>query len=493
MITKQNFKKLIYLLLPLLLLVILAGGRNFLPAYALSDNINVLKELQKDKEFSAANYPVVKNDYSIQVIQIGESDRGNLYIFTYQPCQPVKYLVATDINMSLSEEADATQLYELVLVNTNGAFAKYLVKDIKVSSEAVRYYNITSIYRAWDKEIDGATGNNNTIDKKSYPVRRVYTATTTKGGVNYTYEPTYTVNIINPYSDYLLYTDYKDLPDISQIRLNFDKQGYIDAHYIASSTDWEIDKLMSATVTYRYCTGNGKYNTFLGFDFGGDLTYGTEQVGYAYPTYDEKFEKTGDYWHNGTAYSYSWERIQTVAEFIASESLTDETKTNLAGKQWVLRFLETQRTQTETGVLGYKKYKSEFTKVDKVAVLRLEFETDGRVYNLGTVSDMVSGDNSPGNVEPKPEEESFWDKVGKFFEKLWNNVKGFKWWHWLLIVLGVIAGIALIISIVSFGIKEVFKFIFWLIGKLIQGLWWLVTLPFRAIGGAIKNRKGKKK
>lgn len=492
MTSKRTGKKFIYVLLALLLLVItVMSWRGAIPAIADTyGNTNVLKDLQKDSTFDIADYPDNSEDYSIKIIQIAESDKGDLYLYTYQPCQKTKYLIATDINMSLSESADGTKLYELILINTNGVFAKYLVKGVKLSESATRYYNITSVYRAWDKELDGETGNNNTGDKKAFEVRNIYRVTTESGAKKYFCEPTYTVNIINPYSDYLLYLTTSSLPSIPSIKVNFERMGMIDAHYIAFSTEWEIDKLKSATVTYQSSSGVGHYNTFLGFDCGGDIRYTDPQTGYAYPTYSDRAEYTGDFWHSGRDYSYTWDRIQTVPEFLATEkNLTDETKNNLAGKQWVLRFLETERTQTETGILGYKKYTTDFTKVDKVAVLRLEFETDGVCYNLGAISDIVSGDDKPGNVEPKPDEQSIWKNIGEFFINLFNKIKGFSWWQWLLLVLGVILGIGLIISLIMFGIKAIFKGIGYLIKYLFKGLWWLISLPFRAISKLSEKRK----
>ncbi len=492
MAIKRNYKKWLKLILTLLLLVIaLIGGRGINPAFAVTyGNSNVLQDLQKDGSFNISDYPDKAEDYSIKVIQIAESSKNELFLYTYQPCQKTKYLIATDINMSQSEHVDGTRLYELILINTNGVFAKYLVKGVTVSSGATRYYNITSVYRKWDNVLDGETGNNNAGEKKSFPVRNIYKVTDENGEKKYSCEPTYTVNILNPYSDYLIYTDYKSLPNVPSIKFNFEKMGFIDAHYIAFSTDWEIGRLTSATVTYKHRAGTGHYNTFLGFDCGGDLTYENPQTSYAYPTYKDKVENDGDFWHNGAKYSYSWDRIQTVSEFIANERyLTQETKDNLADKQWVIRFYETQRTQTESGILGYKKYTTEFTKVDSVAVLRLEFETDGIAYNLGTVADVVSGDDLPGNVEPKPDEQSIWKNIGEFFINLFNKIKGFAWWQWLLLVLGVILGIGLIISLIMFGIKAIFKGIGYLIKCLFKGLWWLISLPFRAISKLSGKRK----
>ena len=444
-----------------------------LPAFAnVYGNTNVIKDLQRDATFNAEDYPDKADDYSIKVLQVAESDKNELYLYTYQPCQKTTYLIATDVNMSLSATADGTKLYELIIVNTNGVFAKYLVKGVTVNASKERYYNITSVYRKWDDALDGEIENNNTGSKKAFAVGKVIKATTENGKKNYLCEPAYTVDIIDPYSDYLIYTDFNSLPAISSIRYNFEKLGFIDAHYIAFSTDWEIDRLKNATVTYQQRTGNGYYNTFLGFDCGGDLTYSNPQTGYAYPTYYEKVENSGNFWDSGTKFSYSWDRIQTVSAFIASEeNLTDETKNNLSGKQWVIRFLETKRTQTETGVLGYKKYETNFTKVDSVGVLRLEFETDGICYNLGTVSDLVNGDGNPGNAD-KVDAQNFLDWL--------VAVTGVPAWVW--ITLAVIIPLAIALSVLSIFFPVV-RVILRSVGK---GLWLIISFPFRMLGKAIK-------
>lgn len=489
MTSKRNYKGLIYAFITLILLVVtVISGRGNLPAFADSSaNVNVLKELQKDGNFKVADYPNVADDYSIQVIQIAESETGYLYVYTYQPCQATRYQIATDISMSLSESADGMKVYGLVLANTNGVFCKYLVKGVKVSEAATRYYNISSIYRAWDKDIDSGTGNNNTLDKKAYPVRNVYKVTTENGAKKYERNPTYTVNIINPYVDYLLYLETGSLPllPVKPWLPSTDKGAYVDSHYVAFSTDWEIDKLLSATVHYDYYTADGQYSTFLGFDCGGDVVYGNRQDGYAYPKYDQRAEVESGYQYLGKTHTYTWDRIQTVAEFIATEEkLTDETKSNLAGKQWVLRFLETERTQKDIEVLGYKKYNGHWTIVDRVAVLRLEFETDGVVYNLGTVCDMQSGDEFAGNVEKIPDDDGFWQWLyNELFVKR-------TWWVWLITVVIVLVVLSFLTKLLSLfipvfkpvwnGLCVGFKYLF-------IGLWYVISAPFRFIAWIVKK------
>ena len=492
---KQNYRKLIYSLLVLLLLfVTLISGQLTLPASAVTIGSNVLDDLQKDSSFNLNDYPNNPTDTNIYVIQIAESTDGYLYLYTYQPCQKTRSLLATDVNMSLSDTVDGTQLYELYLVNTSGVFAKYFVKGVKVSDSKTRYYNITSVYRDWDEAIDGKTGTNNTGEKKAFTVHNVYKVSTENGKKQYYREPTYVVNILNPYADFLLYTTSTNLPAIDSIRLSFDSLGAIDAHYIAFSTDWEIDKLLSATVTYTYRSASGEASEFLWWVTDSNIDYGTSKVGYAYPTYDDEAEYTGSVFFGKK--TYTWNRIQTVAEFISSEpKLTSETKSNLQGKQWVLRFLETSRKQTETSILGYTKYNVKWTEVKAVSVLRLEFETDGVCYNLGAVSDAVSGDQFSGNTEVKEKEKKWYEKLWDFLQSILNlpinffkALLNFSWWQWLLLIVGIIGFICLIIAIVKAGFKAVISGIGWFLKQIVKGLWWLICLPFRGIAALFKSK-----
>ena len=142
-----------------LFVLVFVSGWQSLPAYAATSAYSdALSDLQVDSEFNVDDYPNNASDYAIQLIQIAESTNGELFVYTYQPSQVSKYLVATEINMSLSDSAINTKLYSLTLLNCTKVFCKYKVNDINLQTETTRYYNITSIYRDWDKEIDEENG-----------------------------------------------------------------------------------------------------------------------------------------------------------------------------------------------------------------------------------------------------------------------------------------------------------------------------------------------
>ena len=166
---KRVKRKYITVFFALLLLVIaFIGGRGIYPAFAdTAGYTNVLTDLQKDSKFNVGEYSDDINDfeiksdyYSIQVIQIAESTGGELFIYTYQPCQNITYLVALQVNMALTDKVgfevtpdtqltdnDKPKLYDLTLLSCEGVFCKYKVNDFTVSGDTVRYYNIISLFR----------------------------------------------------------------------------------------------------------------------------------------------------------------------------------------------------------------------------------------------------------------------------------------------------------------------------------------------------------
>ena len=120
--------------------------------------------------------------------------------------------------------------------------------------------------------------------------------------------------------------------------------------------------------------------------------------------------------HNGGglfAGTYTWDRIETVDEFIAenegwqnvysgaiidvnvANKITEEGKAALQGKKWVLRFAETSYSLNS----GYGSVTSFSTLVGDVTILRLKFETDGKVFNLGVVDNKQTGSDKPVNEE----------------------------------------------------------------------------------------------
>lgn len=469
--------------------VLAAGGMRNATARAATEIQNssaVLNELEKDSNFNASDYVSKSDDYSIYVIQIAESRNGNIYVYTYQPCQQSRELKATSINMSLTRDAADTKMYSLEMVNQSGVFVKYRVSGVQsdTAENSIHYYNVTAIYRGWDKEIDGESGNNNKINSKAYAVKNIYLVIRENGNVTYYREPTYVVNILNPYVDYLLYSRDTVLPAGGSF-ITFDKANWIDSFYVAFSTDWDIDKLLSADVHYYSRSVSGKVTNILGnkkWVVGGDYsaTAWAEQT--AYLNYTDRFEDSGKYLLGFLphSYSYSWNRIQSASDFVKGEAnLTAETQENLADKQWVLRFAEFERTQENDNYLIVENVKVNYTEVERVTILRLEFETDGVVYNLGAVMDEMTDDGFAGNAEYEDDEGWFgWISSGNC-----SNCKGGTVIFWVVLIIVIIVLLpVLAVLLPTFG-----KILL----ALLKAVWWVICLPYKIIRAIVRKIKSK--
>lgn len=464
-------------------------------AYAATTRYSgVMDDLKRDSTFNIADYPTVDDDYSLSVIQIAESTNNELFLYVYQPSAKAKFLKATQVNMSLSETADGTQLYSLTYLNGAGVIQKYRVNGVTVrANKAFRYYNITSIYREYDSAIDDYADNlddENITDSKAYRVGKVFTATTKDGEILYNQEPTYAIEIIDPFVDSLPCSPSHYSGGLwwwQSVGWNL-----FDSHFIAFSTDWDIDRLVSADISYVYGQGTAYYDSLFGAELNADISYGDFYREEITVPADEKFTHE-DKIHGFTYNTYSWKKLNSAADFISqvssskaySSQIINNLKNNLSNSEWVISFLETERTQKDNNILGvYKKFESSFTKVSKVTILRLEFETNGKAYNLGAVSNIVSSTNYPEEVN-----RHWYDGIINFFNRIKDFFTNLTRYHWLLIIIAVVVAIVLIIGIIKYGIGAVINLIGLLLKKIAQAVWWLISRPFVGIAALNKKRK----
>ena len=398
--------------------------------YATSANTSyslVLEDLQKDESFNIDDFPVVENDYSLDVIQIAESSDNELFVYVYQP-KADNDILATSINISTGiEENLSYKNYTLTLIDSSSVFYKYIVNDFVVGDTLVRYYDVSSIFRKWNEAIDDDTGNDNTISEVSYSVSKLWTAYTVGDKVIYECSVTDTIEVTAKYAGFLRIANSYLFPSIGS--------DYTDAHFLAFSTDYEIDDLISAEVFYveSYCKYvQAHYN--LGEYIEGK-TYILDGPNDKYVEFNANDEGmiTGDY--NLWPVNYSFKRIMTVNDFLNVEDLTESAEENLTGMQWVLRFAET----VYTGSLN-PSFTHTYYDVSDISILKLSFITDGTVYNLGVVDNKQRGDLIPDNV-----------------------YEGMPLWLFILII--VICFVLLVLFICFFS-------------KIIKFLGWLLSAPF---------------
>lgn len=398
-------------------------------AIAIEDSgSKVLVDLQKAENFNMNDYPLNPTDYSLEVIHIAESTENELLIYVYQPTGARANLMATTISISTAVGSDISpRFYGLEFLNSSGVFYKYKVKDFTVSSEDTRVYGIVSIMRPYIEDVDAEQDYNNTVSEVPFAVAKEYTFYS--GQDNYQMQVLDVVEITDKFVGYVIYSDgidwygydpYFDVAATWYVTKN--------SHIVAFSTDKDIDKLLEAEVYYEHQTYH--YSLETGFTTEESKTFGDVLPETVVLSSEDKLTYNGE----GLLFASGIDvgRIQTVDEFInsvnidervysgaivdvsVSSKLTESAKVALTGKEWVLRFADTESREAKD-INGFFYYYST-TSVFNVSVLRLKFETDGVVYNLGVVDNKQTGSDKPmnnyeHNINFHLPEDDMWQKI----------------------------------------------------------------------------------
>ncbi|MBQ2717551.1 MAG: hypothetical protein IJF75_03005 [Clostridia bacterium] len=340
-----------------------------------TDYSNVLDDLSKDDSIDLNSYSSNSFDYSFKLITLSESSEKEVFVYLVQPSHYSLDLIATSINISLSTDLDFKN-YKLKLVSSSGIFDKYLIQDLKVSSKSERYYEISSVFRAFNPDIDKPLENapDNVVSEVSCSIGQSLLFKDENGSSNVYYRDVEVIEVTDKYVGLIEYNEgFIFFPT------------WCYSHFVAFSTDMPISSLLSAQVYFT--TTDFIQNNFI-YDTSTSCEKPIEQ--YVNLSYTQKGSNQGGglFSHN-----YEWDRISSVDSFLESEvTLSDEAKTGISGKDWILRFYETplQYIVFDTG--GFQKYG---TLVENVSILRLEFETDGEYYNLGVIDNKQTGSNKP--------------------------------------------------------------------------------------------------
>ena len=437
----------------------------FLPftasAAATTAYTTVLEDLSKDTSFNINNYPAKTSDMSVKLIQIAEGEGGELFVYVYQPADSVKDLKATHINMSTHHYEDTTQnykLYSLTWVNSYGTLDKYKVNDFKVSKDLYRYYNISTIYRAFDSSIDkNNAGSDDITGYKGYSVAKCIAAYNYNNTVKYDAKDISVVDV-----------EIKSVGIVRYSEGYLLKQEYCDSHFVAFRVNnYDVKNIFDATITYTIC--DYSYSEGLGLD--GTPNMSNVQTVTADITEYQKGSNTGG---GIFGYKYEWPRIQTLSEFNAMlEDYTNEKivfdEGSLGNAQFVFNFLETNYS-VSTG-FGTASFFSK--RVTDVAILRLHFATDTEVYNLGAVSDIVSDDGEPDfNVSTE-------DNIKKLIDEYLGDFLMFL----LLIILVVI------ILVFIIYLKPLGKIIYNGFTEIVDLILSVITLPFKFIASLFSSKR----
>ena len=363
------------------------------------------------------NQYILEQSLKINLLDVIE-DNNSLQLKVNIPLSLTGELQLTSVNISKTEELDIKN-YKLSLLEekSNEEYSIYLVNDFSLETGKTRLYVIPSIFRNYNEIIDGEQAEDQTITEKAIEVSAKYTFEDDDKGTTVTYSGIKVITVTNKFVGFVRYEN-------GFLSLN----SSCDAHFIAFSTDLDIDKLLEADVYYT--TQSYSYRKGGTIIITENETYGDINENYVHLTNGETAEYLPGGWFSQY---YSWYRITSVEDFISylkglnigvddNSQLDDETMKELLKNSWVLSFAETEYYEgiinTATATNGIDK-----TIVGDVSILRLAFETAGQYYNLATTDDKVTGSEDPViTVEP---EANIWEKVKEFFKNAWEKVKEF--------------------------------------------------------------------
>lgn len=448
-------------------------------------------------KYNSTNENVISS-YFLDVLEIAETENNELIVYVFEPYfidindEVIHYFGeshAKSINISVNEENLNFINYKLEPIsrllehkfNTSYYYViyKYKVKDFVVGNNSTRYYEFSTLYSDImpnGQEV-GLQENGQTINEFGYSVACKYKYTTNENGsVSVDKQDSIVINVTDMFVGY---ARYKNTAAPSWIDKNS-----CDRHFVAFTTDMRIDRLKEADVYFvrqDIAQVGGFGNVYP--------TYGNKIEDYAYLKYTQQAEITnqgGWFW---SGYTYSWNRIQTVNNFISSVDMTtvyskaifdisaestinSESRQELENQQWVLSFYESDFTDNYVSYGSATMHEIERTAVGEVSLLRLRFITDGVEYNLGAISNKQTGSLDPINDTT----------TSVSLNKDWLK----DIWQWMKIILGILA-LVLIFALLAPFLPTIFSFI----GLILKGIFNIISLPFEAIKSS-KKRKGKK-
>ena len=471
--TLLQYNRFFILLLIFTLLASLFGAREAF-AYAEVRYTGALEDLRKAENFDPSYYPTKEGDYTVSLIQIAESKDNELFVYTYQPASDER-ITASSINISRTSELNVTpQNYYLTLLSREGVFCKYVIKDFKVSDEPTRYYAILSIFRSWVNDIDGDQSGSQTVTEKPFEVAEQFRFGTLNGKEYVERKKIDVITVTSKFVGFVRYTGEYKLGFMNTALTDF------DCHFVAFNTDRRIDTLLEADLSYVKQDFSAKSWVEGGTVPHYETTYGerSDQIKVELMC-DQSVDHTGSFIYGS---SFSFNRIQSVTDFLSSEetsnvykcgvfettekrTLTDDVKAELEDKSWVLRFLETNRTNKTT--LGGTEYSS--TLVGDVTILRLKFVTDGITYNLGVVDNKQTGGTDPvNNIE----------------KTIWLNST----FLWILFLVLIVVLLIVLLPFLPTILSVIVKVIVWIVKAVV----WLVSLPVRGVVALVRTIKERK-
>ena len=446
---------------------------------------DVLEDLEKDESFDSSKYVATGETY-LKVIQIAESSNRELFIYVYRPSAlSNNSLQAKQISLSTNYDGVSNQkIYDLTLLSNSGTLDKYIVNNFRIiAGDVMRIYGIISIYRLPTDGDSPASGDNTTV-YTAIGVGQRWTAMTVDGKVQYAMRLIDLITVEKKHVGFIRYLD------------NFwFFTACTDSHYVAFTTDKPIDTLLEVDIRYFVTLKTKITNSF--YTSLDSLTASEPKENYRTLYSTDIFSKPAQTWG---ADSYEYKRISTVKDFLTNETknnsevFTTETRAALNemySTGWVLRFEETNYSSTSwpttsaDSLIQNTATGTEWSEVTEVTLLRMEYEYQGDLYEVGVVDNNTSGDTTPDNENPTtpdapdllPDLDELWARIQEIMKTMFG-------------ILGVVVVGGLLLCIALPILPHIINLIAWLFKWIFKALWWVISFPFNLIG-KLFNRKDK--
>ena len=459
----MSVKKRIMLFLALFAFFFTLGGEMLLSAFSITASAetfsysNVLDDLKKDPSFDPNDFKIDSDDYSLNVIQIAESDDGKLFLYIHQPNFEFSNAKASYINLSFQDQRDKSielkyELHPLTFLNSDGVFCKYLVNNYEVPTTTNRYYSVAGVYRPYLSDIDTTYEAIDSKQHVKYEVGKLWCAYAYNNSLTY---ESYDIDIAG--------VDITATGDLLYKEGGFKLYvGACASHYMAFKiSNYDVTQIFDADVSYQLIPYLETVLSDARIDESREKIVKESET-----LYDNQFVtyESGGVLGGLFNKKYKWERIQTVDEFkddakALGYKFSDTELEGLNQADFVFRVAETPYNITLDYVYGDHVYS--YYRMETAGVLRLHFATPGGVYNLGAVSDLVGTDGRPDAViDPTGNDENFKFLVG------------------LISLIILLSALQIIFPVLGTVYKVVFDIFYFVIKWIVK----LLLLPFRLVG-----------